>query len=355
MAESVAATVSRPYGLGIGHDDRVSTSAPAQTASDSVRIASLLLAVATEGGADARKLAREARVPTWAISADQAMIPYWHSMRLWELVEHALQDPNVALTTASRHGAANGSLFDYILATSATLRDGLRAAGHFFHLVTSNARLQVEAETESEITYSLRYLYGEGRGPELSTQFSVMTFCVRARTVTGLPVVPVHVGFAQPPPRTSGAFSETLRTRHVDFGLLATTFTFRADDLDLPLRQADPVLNRILTGYAPATRPPALSWHEHFQVLLTQQIERGDPTLAALARRLRVSSRTLQRQLAEHGTTWRAELDAARQRRVEEAPLTGAETMAELARRLSYSDARSVRRALRRWADRAGG
>ena len=34
-----------------------------------------------------------------------------------------------------------------------------------------------------------------------------------------------------------------------------------------------------------------------------------------LARRLAVSPRTLQRQLAVHGTTWRAELDTARQRR----------------------------------------
>lgn len=339
----------------IGQDGRVSTSAPTPTASDSVRIASLLLAVATEGGADAHKLAREARLPTWSISADQAMIPYWHSMRLWELVENALQDPNLALTTASRHGASNSSLFDYILATSTTLREGLRTAAQFFHLVTSNARLQVESETEAETTYSLRYLYGEGRGPELSTQFSVVTICMRARTVTGQPIVPVHVGFAQPAPRTSRAFSDTLRTSQVDFGLPATTFTFRASDLDLPLRQADPVLKRILTRYAPASPPPALSWHERFQVLLTQQIERGDPTLAALARRLRVSTRTLQRQLAEHGSTWRAELDAARQRRIEEAPLTGAETMAEVARRLSYSDARSVRRALRRWDDRAGG
>lgn len=150
------------------------------------------------------------------------------------------------------------------------LRDGLRTAGQFFHLVTSNTRLQVEAETESETRYSLRYLYGEGRGPELNAQSSVVTFCLRAGTVTGQPVVPLHVGFAQPPPRTSRAFSETLRTRKVDFGLLATAFTSRAGDLDLPLRQADPVKNRILCGYAPATPPPALSWHEHFQVLLTQ-------------------------------------------------------------------------------------
>jgi AraC-like DNA-binding protein len=63
----------------------------------------------------------------------------------------------------------------------------------------------------------------------------------------------------------------------------------------------------------------------------------------------RVSPRTLQRQLAEHGTTWRAELNAARQRRAVKARRSGTVGSAALARQLAYSDPRSVRRALRRW------
>jgi hypothetical protein len=65
-----------------------------------------------------------------------------------------------------------------------------------------------------------------------------------------------------------------------------------------------------------------------------------------LGTRLGVGGRTLQRQLAEHNTTWRAELDAARHRVASRA---GAVSMAALADRVGYADPRSARRAVRRW------
>jgi AraC-like DNA-binding protein len=68
-----------------------------------------------------------------------------------------------------------------------------------------------------------------------------------------------------------------------------------------------------------------------------------------VARRLAVSPRTLQRRLAERGTTWRAELDTVRRFRAQQARQFASPTMASLATRLAYSDVRSVRRAIRRW------
>jgi transcriptional regulator GlxA family with amidase domain len=72
-----------------------------------------------------------------------------------------------------------------------------------------------------------------------------------------------------------------------------------------------------------------------------------------VARRLAVSPRTLQRQLAAHGTTWRAELERARQALARHYSQAGPPGMARLARQLGYCDPRSVRRALRRWDDNA--
>ena len=108
-------------------------------------------------------------------------------------------------------------------------------------------------------------------------------------------------------------------------------------------------LARILTRYAETVPAPLMTWHEHFQRLLAEVIKDGSPSLTVLARRLAVSPRTLQRQLAVHGTTWRAELDTARQRRARQDLDSGSVGMASLAHRLGYADARSARRALRRW------
>jgi hypothetical protein len=53
-------------------------------------------------------------------------------------------------------------------------------------------------------------------------------------------VAPVHVGLAQPAPRSCRAFTEMFGTGRIDFGTPATTFTFRASDMDLPMRRATP-------------------------------------------------------------------------------------------------------------------
>ena len=328
----------------------VSMSATGPAAHDSVVVARFLLDAAAAGGADARQMARDAQLPTWAFTADHATIPSRHSMQLWELAEHALEDRHIPMTIASRHQAGQLDLFDYLFITAATFREGLRASRAFMHLLSTNSRLQVEVETDRETTYSYRHMEPGGRGEELCLQFAIATFCARAQAATGQPVVPARVAFAQPPPRSPRPLIEMLGTRRIDFGAPVTTFTLRASDLDLPLRGADPALAGILTRYAATLAPPPVAtWQEHFQQRLAQAIEAGAPSLDTVARRMAVSDRTLQRQLAAHGTTWRAELDSARHALARQAHQTGPPSMARLARQLGYSEPRAARRALRRW------
>jgi AraC-like DNA-binding protein len=127
--------------------------------------------------------------------------------------------------------------------------------------------------------------------------------------------------------------------------------TFGAVDLTTPMTGADPRLAGILRRYAASLPPPRpVTFPEVFRVTLAEAIEHGAPSLREVASRPAVSSRTLQRRLAEHGTTWRGELDTAR-RSAASAASARPVKIASLARRLGYSDPRSARRALRRWAE----
>jgi AraC-like DNA-binding protein len=316
-----------------------------------VTLSRFLLSAASSGGADARQLARDARLPGWALADSQAMLPSRHSMLLWELIERVLEDPHVPMTIASRHEAGQLDLFDYMFATAPTLRDGFQATLDFLHLVTTNSRMRIESETDHGITYSYRHVERGERGEDLCNQFAMAVFCGRARVATGHPVVPAHTAFAFPAPRSHRVLAEFLGTRRIDFGAPVTTITFRSVDLDLPLRTADPALASILRRYAATLPPPpAATWPEHFRRLLAESIDHGNPSLDTVARRLAVSRRTLQRQLAEHGTTWRDELDAAR-RRALDVRQQGNTDLARLARQLGYADPRSASRTLRRWRD----
>jgi hypothetical protein len=76
------------------------------------------------------------------------------------------------------------------------------ATSRYLSLVTTNGQLRLEEETERERTYSCSYLDADGRGQELALQFSTALFLARAREGTGRPVMPAHVAFAQPAPRS---------------------------------------------------------------------------------------------------------------------------------------------------------
>jgi AraC-like DNA-binding protein len=317
---------------------------------DSTTLTRFLLAAAAASRADADWLARESRLPGWALAADGTMLPSRYALRLWELIEHSIGVPHAAFAIAGQYQPGSLELWDYLFTTAATLRDGMGIVRDFLHLVTTNGRLEAGADS----SYSYQHVETGSRGAELARQFAVSVLCTQARAATGRMIVPAHIAFAQPAPPSYREFTEMFGTSRIDFGAPVTTLTFRASDLDLPLRGADPVLARILRRYAASLpAPPPVTWREHVQQQLADLIEGGSPSIEALARRLAVSTRTLQRQFAEQGTTWRAELDTARYRRARHAREAGVSDLTRLARQLGYADPGSAKRALRRWDDRA--
>jgi AraC-like DNA-binding protein len=327
----------------------VSSGTPAPAAHDNVGMALLLLGMAEAGGADARRLARDAGLPGWLLGLEGGMAPSHQNARLWELTAHALHDPCLGIAAVSRLQAGKMGLYDYLFTTAGTVREALQASGEFFHLVSTNCLLQSAMSEREEVTYSYRHLMPGGRGEELWTQFSIAAIFARIQAVAGRRLIPAHVAFAQPPPRSHREFAEALGTRQIDFGAPATTFTLRPQDLDLRVPTADPVLAGILRRYVVTLAPPRpADWLGHFRQVLSDTLKDGAPSLDAVALRLAVSARTLQRRLAEHGTTWRAELQAVRHQRAEQALHNGSASMSRLARELGYADPRSVRRALRR-------
>jgi AraC-like DNA-binding protein len=317
---------------------------------DSVELSRLILGVAAAGGADTRAMARAAGLPGWLLGRDTAMIGSARHARLWELAGHALADPCLGLTAVARHRVGDLDLYDYLFLTAGTVREALEVSGSYFHLISTNCSLAPQPHPGGEVTYRYRHALAGGPGEELWTQFSIAGFCARISAAAGRPVTPAHVAFAQPPPRSHRVFTETFGTRRIDFGAPVTTFTLRPADLELPMPAADPALASILRRYAGSLpRPEPADWLGHFRQVLADAIGEGPISMTALARRLAVSTRTLQRRLAEHGTTWRTELETARQHRARQAITAGRPSMARLAHQLSYTDPRSARRALRRW------
>ncbi|TMR30713.1 helix-turn-helix domain-containing protein [Actinomadura geliboluensis] len=116
-----------------------------------------------------------------------------------------------------------------------------------------------------------------------------------------------------------------------------------------------PAPARVRPELRPCPGPaPDPDWLDDMRRLIATALPDGPVTVGWVANRMAVSSRTLQRRLHDAGTSWRDELECVRGRSARLLLEDGALTREAVARRLGYSDARSLRRALRRWEWRAG-
>ncbi|GGK97103.1 AraC family transcriptional regulator [Nocardia jinanensis] len=304
-----------------------------------------------------RQLTHAAQLPDWVLNTADTMVSSNYQLRLWELLEYELAEPDIALRVGARNTLGHFGVHDYLFSTAPTLGEGLARSEEYAELITTNVGFAVLGDSEDEASADIRLLSGLGRGRQLATQFALAAVVTRARNATGRHVHPIRIRFRQPPPRRHDRFVEMFGTRRVDFGAPTDQITFRASDLMLPLRTADPVLADILRRYTALLPPPPrleITWTGQVHQALTLLLGDGRVTIDQVARYLATSRRSLQRRLADEGTTWSRELDRARatllEQRVRHSP---DDTQTALARRIGYSDPGTLRRARHRWSARS--
>ncbi|MEV0248951.1 AraC family transcriptional regulator ligand-binding domain-containing protein [Nocardia sp. NPDC050712] len=318
---------------------------------DNVSFSKFILDNAGLTEAARQRLARAAELPQWLLDEGDAMVPSTVQLQLWELIEHRLDNPDIALHIGLLNTLGRFGLHDYLFSTAPTLGEGLALAEQHADLITTNIGFAVSGESEDEANADFRLLSGQGRGRQLATQFSLAAVVARARFATGREVCPVRIRFRQRAPRRHRHFTDIFGTRCIDFGAPTDQITFRTADLALPLRTADPALAEVLRRCALTLPPPRRldsTWSSQVQHALTAMLGDGPVPIDRVARHLLTSRRSLQRRLAGEGTTWTRELDRARSTLVEHRSPAD-DTQEALARRVGYSDAGTLRRAQRRW------
>ncbi|MFI5777550.1 AraC family transcriptional regulator ligand-binding domain-containing protein [Nocardia sp. NPDC051570] len=301
-------------------------------------------------GLEPDRLLRECGLPDWSMAGPGVHVPSETFSRLWEVGESLLGDPNVALHVAGRYELTATRLYDYLFSTAATVGAGLATCGPYVTAVTTNHRFDLVAENDGETTLYLDMISGDGRGRDHTQLWGLVAVLTRARACVRARLDPIRVSLRQRAPRDLSAFTDVFGTAVIEFGAPVDAMTFRAADMDLPLATADPVLAEVLRPLAAALPPPpplAAAWPERVHAALVEMFDDGEVSLDRVARRLATSPRTLQRRLAEAGTTWRRELDRARLERAAAAGPVTRERQAEL---LGYADATSLRRAALRWS-----
>lgn len=314
---------------------------------DKCRIPQAFRRAVERAGIPAAALLRVARLPAALHVTDGASVTTAQYFALWQAVEELSGDPAIGIhmtiaTDTAVHPPATMSAF-----FARDLLDGLRRLARFKRLCTPEELSVVEAGGEALI--AVDWLHGVGQEPDAAADVTFAAILELARRGTGRHIVPRRVEMVRSGPATPAHrqyFGSPLR-----FGAKRNCIVLDAADLDRPFAGHNPELLAILTpalAVALEEIDAQSDLPEQVKIVLKRRLASGKPELAEVAEALGLSERTLQRRIAEAGTSFRLLLEAARQQLGREM-LTGDASTEEIAYLLGYQDTSSFYRAFREW------
>ena len=253
---------------------------------------------------------------------------------------------HVTATAAAEIGAFH--MADYLGLLAPTWGDGCRAVMERFHLVNSGCAFELDEQPE-EISARFYSVY-ERQAHPVEAECTFVAFEDRMRLATGGRYGLVSVDFAHPESgaaeRLASAFACPVR-----FGAGANRIAIeRAAWSFVP--SFFTAAGRAIVRAAVAPFAAAISDEDVVRTVRTavsERVARGDASLDGVARSLGTSDRSLQRRLAEKGTSFAKMVDQERHEQALRRMAEPGARASEVGYALGFSEASAFTRAFRRW------
>lgn len=285
-----------------------------------------------------------------AVLADpDARVPAAQVMRV--LLEGVARtgDDHLGLHLAAHAPLEAFDVHTYVVLSSPTLGAGYERLVRYQRLIHDAAR--VELCGDGGLATLRHRLPGGLAIPRQSAEFVVAAWLRAGRAAIGEDWTPREVRFAHAAPDDVAPLTEFFGCRpRFDAGEHALVFD--AELLERPCVAADSGLLAVLDRHASALLervPPVHSLADRVRAEIADGLRRGELGAAAVARRLRMSPRTLQRRLAAEGTSFAAVLDRVRHEAAVRALADRHLSIAEVGFLLGFAELSSFYRAFKRW------
>jgi AraC-like DNA-binding protein len=308
-----------------------------------------LLSQARRTGVDVGGLLHELRIPPAELDDPDMRIPLPTLERAWAKITAATADDAIGLHVAQHTEDGAFEVLDYAVSFSSTVGDALDRVARYYRLVSDDIAIRVLRDGAA--TRMVRIV--SGAHPQSQDAFFAILLN-RLRDLSGPSLCPREVSFDSAPHaqrQLTAFFRCPLR-----FSRPHSEMVFASSDLEQPAHAAKPRLAAVLDRYAAellARLPTVGSYADHVRRAVAQVVQHGSPTLAAIAREMHASPRTVQRRLADAGTTLTRLVDEVRRQlamRYIESPRL---SVTEIAFLLGYEDESSFRRTFRRWTGKS--
>lgn len=309
-----------------------------------------LLRLCDARGLDVSAMLGDANVSPDRLAAPIHRLEYSQMVHIWNAAAMHLHDEALGLHVAQLTPLGAYGALDYLILTSATVGEAYAKAAKYFQLGNGGAELRsYRKKDETWIE-----LYSPDTPLEHLPRSAQYTFAIlvsRLGAACGTSIRPRAAEFTFATPKTPLPLAEAFGPSMI-FGKPYNRLLLDDSLLGLHCVQHDPALNELIEFQVARTLAGLGvrdSFVEQCRSLILTSLPGRKHEIDSIAQQMCVSVRTLQRRLAEEGTSFRDLLDGVRLARAGELFATGVTDPRAIASDLGYSNARTLHRALRRW------
>lgn len=309
---------------------------------------STILRALSAHGHDARAIALRAGIDPDALDPERR-VPRAALTSLWELAVEATGDPAFGLEVPRHAAQTTFHALGYAVLASATMKEALER-------IIRHRRLAGDVLALRLIDAGDRYRFEIDVSADPSVPFqavdAIAVICVRQARLLHAPrpCNPLAVTFARPAPRDLVPYERALRAP-VRFDAAVNALEFARADVEDRLPAGNAELARsndeVLVRYLARLEQSGVA--SRVQQALLDALPDGAPVKGAIARKLGMSARNLQRHLAAEGTSFTELLAGARADLARTYVEEGRLSVTEIAFVLGFADTSAFSRAFKRW------
>lgn len=304
---------------------------------------------ASSQGLDPVALLKAADLPSDILENTDTMISHSKFIRLLDISAKQSGNPLFGLQYGLHQGVSVFGPLLYLIRNARNVGEALRDLGNYFHLHTGSAAVRVELQGSHVV---LGYHIEELNIPGLpqAAELAVAVGTRLMRTLLGNRWQPLSVMMQHAPLSSASNYRRYLGIVP-QFNALQNAWVFDAKVLEIPLSSADEELHKLLQKHLDNLDHLAINeLPSYVQQLLRNFLPNGRVTIEQIADYMMISTRTLQRYLAEEGTSFQALLDQTRQSMATRYLRDSSTNLTQLAELLGYSDLSAFSRAFQRWS-----
>lgn len=304
-------------------------------------------------GADADKLLEDFGLSRRLVSNSYEIVTLGRYMGVFESAAALLNEPGLGMRLGSGLQMTELGPAGVVFLSSSTLQEGIRKFSEALPSWQGATAMDLR-HADSWPVWSYRIADDSTWPRAQDAEYSISTMCSMIRIVLGNAWTPVEVHFEHAAVAEPRAYARYFGAP-VRFGQATNALVLRARDLSAAIKTADRQMASIMERHATDLMtsdaiPPKLV--DQVRELVKRRLARGKLTLGDLATDLGLSERSLQRRLAESGTSIRQIVREERQRSVAALDEHSGLSHEAIARAVGYADGTVLWRAKRNWKER---